>query len=142
MARSLPLPLYLVVIVESVNGVGVVVLTCSLYEFVVAQTPNRMRGIVIGFLLTMFGIGALVSSFLVKLFRHIPTATPSCVFYYYLVLSLLMLLILVVYVILAKRYKLRERERHINIHAIVEEHYERYFDQEEEYMREGSRRNY
>ena len=141
MARSLPLPLYLVVIVESVNGVGGVVLTCSLYEFVVAQTPNRMRGIVIGFLIAMIGIGALVSSFLVKLFRQFPTATPSCVFYYYLVLSLLMLLILVVYVILAKRYKLRERDRHINIHAIVEEHYERYFDQEEEYMREASRRN-
>ena len=47
-----------------------------------------------------------------------------------------MLLILVVYVILAKHYKLRERDRYINSHAIVEEHYERYFDQEEEYMRE------
>ena len=141
MARSLPLPLYLVVIVESVNGVGGVVLTCSLYEFVVAQTPNRMRGIVIGFLITMVGIGSLISSFLVNLFHQFPTATPSCVFYYYLVLSLLMLLILAVYVALAKRYKLRERERHINIHAMVEEHYERYFDQEEEYMREASHRN-
>ena len=27
-------------------------------------------------------------------------------------------------------------ERHINIHAIAEEHYERYSDQKEEYMRE------
>ena len=41
-------------------------------------------------------------------------------------------------VILAKRYKLREREKHIDIQAIVEEHYERYFDQEEEYMREAA----
>ena len=40
------------------------------------------------------------------------------------------------HVILAKCYKLRERDRHINIQAIAEEHYERYFDQEEEYMRE------
>ena len=66
---------------------------------------------------------------------------PSCVFYYYLVLSLLMLLTLVAYVILAKRYKLRERERHINIQAIVEDHYERYFDQEEEYMRASANIN-
>ena len=72
---------------------------------------------------------------------HFPTATPSYVFYYYLVLSLLMLLILAVYVVLAKRYKLRERDKHINIHLIVEEHYERYFDQEEEYMREIANRN-
>ena len=31
-----------------------------------------------------------------------------------------------------------ERERHVNIQAIVEEHYERYLDQEEEYMREAA----
>ena len=59
-------------------------------------------------------------------------------FYHYLVLSLLMLLILVVYAVLAKCYKLRERDRHINIHAIVEEHYERYFDQEKKYMRDNA----
>ena len=40
------------------------------------------------------------------------------------------------YLILAKQYKLWERERHVNIQAIAEEHYERYFDQEEEYIRE------
>ena len=60
-------------------------------------------------------------------------------FYYYLVQSLLMLLILVVYVVLARRYKLREREKHINVQAIVEEHYERYLDQEEEYLRENAK---
>ena len=52
------------------------------------------------------------------------------------VLSLLMLLMLVIYAILANHYKLRKRDRHINIHAIVEEHYERYFEQKEEYMRD------
>ena len=38
----------------------------------------------------------------------------------------------------SERYKLRERERHVNIQAIVEEHYERYFDQEEELVHERS----
>ena len=89
-----------------------------------------------GLVLTSIGAGGLGAVLFTKLFHQFQTATPSCVFYYYLALSLLMLLTLVVYVILAKRYKLREREKHINIHAIVEEHYERYFDQEEEYMRE------
>ena len=45
---------------------------------------------------------------------------------------------LILFVTAAKRYKLRERERHVNIQAIVEEHYERYIDQEEEYMREAA----
>ena len=100
------------------------------------QTPNRIND----------GSGdchvALVLSVTLFLLRHfsLQSASPSCVFYYYLVLSLLLLLILIVFVILAKRYKLRERERHINIQAIVEEHYERYFDQEEEYMREAAQK--
>ena len=80
--------------------------------------------------LVMGAAGVLVNYLQTAVLRHIPTATPSCVFYYYLVLSLLMLLILVVYVVLAKCYKLRERDKHINIHLIAEEHYERYFDQE------------
>ena len=52
----------------------------------------------------------------------------------------LAMLTLIIFVIIAKRYKLRERERHVNIQAIVEEHYKRYFDQEEEYMREIAER--
>ena len=44
-------------------------------------------------------------------------------------------ILFVVFLILSKRYTLRERNREINIQAIVEEHYERYMDQEEEYMR-------
>ena len=124
-AGTIPIPLYWVLIFEFVDGVGVVMTASSLYEFVMAQTPNRMRGIMMGLLLTMLGVAGLVTVLLVKVFHQLQTATPSCVFYYYLALSLLMLLVLVVYVILAKRYKLRERDKHINIHAIVEEHYER-----------------
>ena len=56
------------------------------------------------------------------------SAIPSCGFYYYLVLSILLMLSLVLFTIAAKRYKLRERERHVNIQAIAEEHYERYLD--------------
>ena len=44
--------------------------------------------------------------------------------------------VFVVFLILSKWYTLRERNREINIQAIVEEHYERYMDQEEEYERE------
>ena len=121
-------------------GVGVVLVMCSLFELVIAQTPNRMRGIMMGVVIVMLGFGTLGNTMFAKIFQQLQAASPSCVFYYYLVLSLLLLLILIVFVILAKRYKLREREKHINIQAIVEEHYERYFDQEEEYMREAAHR--
>ena len=100
----------LILIVESVIGVGVVMTASSLFEFVMAQTPNRMRGIMMGLVLTMYGASELGVVLLTKLFHQLQATTPSCVFYYYLVLSQLMLLILVVYVILADHYKLRERD--------------------------------
>ena len=53
------------------------------------------------------------------------------------VTTIVMLAVLfVVFLILSKWYTLRERNREINIQAIVEDHYERYMDQEEEYMRQ------
>ena len=101
-----------ILIVESVNGVGVVMIASSLFEFVMAQTPNRMRGIMMGLVLTMYGTSELGVVLLTKLFHQLQATTPSCAFYYYLVLSLLMLLMLVIHVIFAERYKLRERQTH------------------------------
>ena len=133
---TIPVPLHWVLLIEVVQSVGTVMASCSIIEFMMAQTPNHMRGIMMGLYFASAGIARLGSHFLNTVFHQFQTATHSCVFYYYLVLSLLMLLALILFTFLAKRYKLRVRERHINIHAIAEEHYERYFDQEEEYMRE------
>ena len=137
---TIPIPPYWLLIIESVNGVGVAMTVCSLFEFVMAQTPNRMRGVMMGLVITVIGFGVLGTVIHFQIFKisQLQTATPSCVFYYYLVLSLLMLLILVVYVVLAKHYKLRERERHLNFNVVVEEHYTRYLDKEEEYMNDIS----
>ena len=39
----------------------------------------------------------------------------------------------------AKRYKLRSRDNIVPVHQIAEEHYERYFNQSEEYRRENEK---
>ena len=59
-------------------------------------------------------MGAAGNDGLQLLLEHFSNATPSCGFYYYLVLSILIMLSLVLFT------------------SIVEEHYERYLDQEEE----------
>ena len=134
--NTLPIPLYWPLISDIVIGVGAVIAACSATEFVMAQTPNRMRGVMMGVGFMLLAAGFVAHNGLQLLIGHFNKATPSCGFYYYLVLSILLILSLVLFTIAAKRYKLRERERHVNIQAIAEEHYERYFDQEEEYMRE------
>ena len=111
-AGTIPIPIHWVLIIDAVNGVGNLFVFCCSFEFMMAQSPNRMSGNMISLSLTVLGTGGLRNDILATILRYFPTATPSCVFYYYLVLSLLMLLILVVYVVLAKHYKMREREIH------------------------------
>ena len=135
---SLSIPLYWLLIPAIVNGVGQTLLLCSSLEFVMAQSPNRMRGVMMGLATVFLGFGCLVVYGLQRVLAYFSNATPSCGFYYYLVLSILLMLSLVLFTIAAKRYKLRERDKHVNIQAIAEEHYERYLDQEEEYMREAA----
>ena len=86
-----------------------------------------MKGLVIGTMLACRGIVLLI---IIKVLK----------FHFTLCCDLLILLLLIslflVFLVLSKCYTLRERNREINIQAIVEEHYERYMDQEEEYMRQ------
>ena len=111
-----------------------IVLYCSgtsmgsllLLEFIIAQTPQKMKGFVIGMSLAISGFNGLTYGLCSN------TYTVCC----RLPLVILPVAFYVIFLFLAKRYTLRERNREINIQAIVEEHYERYLDQEEEYERQ------
>uniref|UniRef100_A0A1X7TF99 Uncharacterized protein n=1 Tax=Amphimedon queenslandica TaxID=400682 RepID=A0A1X7TF99_AMPQE len=50
------------------------------------------------------------------------------------VMSVLVLIILIVFVILAKHYKYRVRENEVNIVQIVDDYYQRYINQREQFM--------
>ena len=106
--------LYWILAAKVLNGTGVVVTLLFGVEFAMAQTPNRMRGIVMGLVIIADGWSTLGSYLLTKLF-HMFKASQRLTFYIYLVLPPLAILMLIIFVIIAKRYKLRERERHVNI---------------------------
>ena len=98
-----------------------------LLEWIIAQSPDKMKGFVIG---AKILISAFVPSFLLSVIKNL--TYTLC--YDMLTIATLSVLF-VIFLILSKRYTLRERNREINIQAIVEEHYERYMDQQEEYER-------
>ena len=108
-------------------GIGKTIAYIVILEFVIAQSPDKVKRLVYGILLGCRGIISLVFE-IVKQFNFTLCYTYS--------LSLVLVVLFVVFLVLSKRYILRERNREINIQAIVEEHYERYMDQEEEYMRQ------
>ena len=108
-------------------GIGRTITVVLLCELIIAQSPDKMKGFVIGIMLSCRGLVYLAS----EAFNLIPY---TICFDIAVVTALVVLF--VIFLVLSLRYTLRERNKEINIQAIVEEHYERYMDQEEEYMRE------
>ena len=108
-------------------GIGKTILNVFFLQIIIAQSPDKMKGFVMGIMIAFRGLLYLISRAFVK-FEY--------TFCYDLSMSIILVALFVIFLILSKRYTLRERNREINIQAIAEEHYERYMDQEEEYMRE------
>ena len=113
---------------QTLYGVAVSLLTVLMFEFAIAQSPDKMKGLVIGMLYAFMGISMGIQTVLNAFFRY-----TLC---YDMPVLVLLTVLFLVFLYLSKHYTLRERNREVNIQAIVEEHYERYLDQEEEYMRE------
>ena len=108
-------------------NIGKTMTAVLVYEFIISQSPDKTKGLIIGISLA-FRVFILFFTFILLQFT-------LC---YDLPVSLVLVVLFLVFLVLSKCYTLRERNREINIQAIVEEHYERYMDQEEEYMRENS----
>ena len=105
-------------------------------EFTVAQSPVHMRGVMVGLWYATFWGSASFINTILKLPFNCESQYICTSFYYYITKSVLVLIILIVFVILAKHYKYRVRENEVNIVQIVDDHYQRYMEQEEQYNRE------
>ena len=119
---------------EILYGISYALAYPTFLEFIIAQSPHEMRGLMVGLWYAAFGLG-----FVIDINGKYPFNCKEDIvcqnIYYYVMKSAVIVIILILFVILAKRYKLRVRGNEINIHLIAEEHYERYMDQEEEFRR-------
>ena len=124
----------LLLIPQVLYGVAFALIVPTSLEFTIAQSPIQMRGMMVGMWLASFGVG-----YFININTKYPfgcdnnSICPS--FYYYITRSVVIFIILLIFIVLAKRYKLRVRENEVNIVQIVDEHYERYLNQKEEYER-------
>ena len=117
----------LIITQQVLLGISCFLILPTSLEFTVAQSPEQMRGLMVGLCYTSIGIGyALAYIILSYYFKNI---------HYYIIMCFLQLLILIVFVILARRYKYRVRENEVNHVQIVDDHYQRYMEQEDEYNR-------
>ena len=117
---------------QTLQGLSFTLVYAVSLEFTVAQSPVQMRGVMVGLWYTIWGIGILFNT-ITKFPFHCQNQYICTNFYYYLTKSVLVLIILIVFVILAKHYKYRVRENEVNIVQIVDDHYQRYMKQDEQY---------
>ena len=53
-ANTLPIPLYWLLLSDIVFGIGVAIVMVTIIEFILAQSPNSMRGVMMGAFLLLF----------------------------------------------------------------------------------------
>ena len=118
---------------ETIQGLTFILLYPVSLEFTVAQSPVHMRGVMVGlWYVTSYGLGFFIN-ITIKFPFNCESQYICTSFYYYITKSVLVLIILIVFVILAKRYKYRVRENEVNIVQIVDDHYQRYINQREQF---------
>ena len=136
--RVLPINYLWTILPQLLDSCAIYLTTTIGLEFVVAQSPKDMRGLMVALFLSARGLGSLIGLNLPIPYRYLHSAPLGCGFYYFLTRTFITFFIFIIFVFLAKRYKLRVRDNEINVHIIAEDHIIRYIDQVDEYRQELS----
>ena len=118
-------------------GVAPKLLMATALEFISAQTPHTMKGVMVGMLFMLRGISQLLSSifilpFSARVWRH-KHSVISCGFGYFLLTVAIAIIGLACYIHSACKYRYRVRGEEVFSQCQVEEVFERRLRQEQEF---------
>ena len=116
-------------------GIGPPIVTATVFEFISAQSPHSMKGLLIGVFFAIRGVFQLIGSLVLLPFssdaiwskgymRDHPPVT-NCGFGYLLFISVVALVGFSLFSVVAKRYKYRERDDKPYDYTMVEEVFDR-----------------
>ena len=106
---------------------GYMMFYIALFEFICAQSPHSMKGLLIGTFYAIRGIFQLLGVLLFIfpfLGWRLSSSFPSCGFAYYLVIIIVAIFGLILFTRMAKRYQYRQRDEPDKIYQYAEEYYE------------------
>ena len=120
----LTLPFYIMALPQFLAGISIFFVQFTGIEFILAQGPRTMQGLLIGIWFKHFSIYCLTSS--------LSSSWLGCHWEYYAVKSSVVLIPVIVYTIAAYKYKYRQRNELSNVNEIliITEYTERQLDQE------------
>ena len=109
---------------ETATSLGVLFSVITLFEFVFAQTPHSIRGLMTGLIVLSFGLSSSVGFGVCKLAYAI-LSQEGMWFIIHISLTIISAVYLVLFVCFSKRYKLRKRDDIVPIHLFAEEYFEK-----------------
>ena len=129
------LPLYCTI--TAIAALQYYIVISSFLEFICAQSPQSMKGFMIGFMWVITVIIVVISYFIYYAWS-LKCIGPGCGTGYFSLVTLFSVAGFVVYCVVAKRYRLRERDDCPNNQAIVEEVFARRLANERKFRLEHS----
>ena len=124
--KSLGISLLFLLIPLLTGSCGHIYFYIALYEFICAQSPHSMKGLLIGTFFAVRGVFQLLGVLLFILpflGWRISSSFPSCGFVYYLVNILVAIFGLILFTSMSKKYQYRQRDEPDNIYRYAEEYY-------------------
>ena len=119
------------IIPQLINGLSSLLVSMTMFEFICAQAPRTTQGLLIGLWYATFSIRFLV----VGILDSCITERRSWLICEG-VKGFLILVSLVLFSCVSRNYCYRQRDEIVNVQGMIEDIYNRRFDQEEEYMKE------
>ena len=124
---ELDVNIYSLAVQSSLNAFGYILLYTAVFEFICAQSPQAMKGVLIGIFFAIKGVFQLIGIIILltpftQLYKW-QKDFPSCGFIYYIINSVLALIGLVAYTVVARRYQYRQRDDPDNVYRYAEEYY-------------------
>ena len=122
-------------------GIGPLMVVATTLEFISAQSPQSMKGLLVGVFFAIRGLFQFLNSIIIiplslkqprasrEMIEHPPVT--SCGFIYLMLTSITGLIGLILYILAAKRYKYRTREEGMFRQHDVEEIFDRYITRNE-----------
>ena len=107
-------------IVTVISSLQNYLLLSSFLEFICAQSPQSMKGFLIGFMWLMTVLLSVVSYFIYTLY-HLQCTKPGCGTGYFSLVVIFSTVGFVIYCVMARWYRNRERDDCPNVQAIIEE---------------------
>ena len=119
--------IHLLIAQDSLNAIGFMLFNVATFEFICAQSPHSMKGLLIGTFFAIKGVFQLIG--VIAVLTPVTVWCGShdefciCGFIYYLLSIVILLIGIIAFTIVARRYQYRERDEPDNIYRYAEDYY-------------------